>query len=164
MWLYRLSSVYADKFLTATANYNYFHRKKSLEADISMIMVFLWILWKTAGGWVRAVEEEGEDRAQDHSESVPCQGNLGGLSWSYRGRRQPASQSAGTGEPVGMGASPGSSQDVPLLACGYYFIGRFIGHHCGCNSHGAVEKQAQTFFLLCVTGWKDFFGLMQSAA
>lgn len=93
-----------------------------------------------------AMEDEGEDRAQDHAESMPCDGNLRGLSWSYPGRRQPASQSARTGEPVGMGASPGSSRDVPLLACGYYFIWDITA-----ACHGAMGKQAQTF-LLCLTG------------
>lgn len=34
-----------------------------------------------AADWVGAKkEEEGEDKAQDHTESVLCQGSLGGLS------------------------------------------------------------------------------------
>lgn len=48
MWLCCLSSVYSDKFLAVTANYNYFQRKTSLQADNSTIITFLWILRKTA--------------------------------------------------------------------------------------------------------------------
>lgn len=34
-----------------------------------MIIIFLWVLWKKAADWVRDGdgEEEGEDRAQEHS-------------------------------------------------------------------------------------------------
>lgn len=120
MWLYCLSSVYTDKFLTATANYNYFQIKELPEADISMIIIFLWILWKTAADWVGAKEEEGEDKAQDHTESVPCQGSLGGLSWSsaHSGWRQPASQSAVLESQWASDISPDISQNVPFLLMG----------------------------------------------
>jgi len=105
MWLCCLSSVYSDKFLAATANYNYFQRKTSLQADISTIITFLWILWKTAADRGRD-GEEGEDGAWDPAGSMSCDGGL-------HCRQEPAD----IAEPGMVSASPCGLQGVLPLTC-----------------------------------------------